>query len=110
MLLYINGRLSKIRSVSRAKTIQERFNSVKKVAKFEIAALFSRCVGEWKSAANSNLATFLTELSLSYIVLALVHYDPISAHFFLGDTAKNQALSGFFVYIYRFNQNKPSGV
>ena len=34
------------RDMSRAKTIQERLSSVKKVANFEIAALFSRRVGE----------------------------------------------------------------
>ena len=37
----------------------------------KLPCFFSGRVAEWKSAAHSKLATFLTELSCSYIILAL---------------------------------------
>ena len=44
----------------------------KKVSRFEIAALFHHLYSKEKSAANSKSETFLTELSFSYIALALL--------------------------------------
>ena len=52
----------------------------KKLPILKLPGFFPRRVGEWKSAANSNLKAFLTELSPSYIVLTLVlfsHYIEI---------------------------------
>ena len=62
------------RSLSRAKTIKERLNSVENNSNFEISALFHHLYGKRKRATISKLELFLTEWSRSYFFFALASF------------------------------------
>ena len=69
---------------------------------FEIAAIFTARIGEWKSLANSKLYCLSTKWSRSYIVLALIHFwNKRFQHFVV--TSKHNFFYIFFVY-HNFNK------